>query len=246
LSELLFEPTRPALPVLGRSALFPVRRIFCIGRNYAAHAREMGKDPQRDPPFFFMKPATALVPVTDERASIPYPAATTDFQHEIELVAAIGTRAACVDPIAALRHVFGYAVGLDMTRRDLQLSARTAGRPWESGKSFAYSAPTGPIRQTPAGELPQRAAIWLTVNDETRQRADIAEMIWTVAECISQLSWLDALEPGDLLFTGTPAGVGAVVPGDRLRGGVTGIGEIALRIALPEVHAQRPRADRNE
>lgn len=245
MSELLFELPTPALPVLGRSVLFPVRRIFCIGRNYAAHAREMGKDPQRDPPFFFMKPATALLPVTDERASIPYPAGTADFQHEIELVAAIGSHAACVEPEEALRCVFGYAVGLDMTRRDLQLSARQAGRPWESGKSFAHSAPTSPIRPAPGGEHPERAAIWLTVNDETRQRADIADMIWTVAECISQLSWLDALEPGDLLFTGTPAGVGAVVPGDRLRGGVTGIAEIALRIALPEVNAQRLGTARN-
>jgi fumarylpyruvate hydrolase len=231
MSELLFDLPLPALPVLGRTALFPIRRIFCIGRNYAAHAREMGKDPQREPPFFFMKPATALVAVTDDSVSIPYPAGTTDFQHEIELVAAIGTRAAGVEPEEALQHVFGYAVGIDMTRRDLQLAARQAGRPWESGKSFACSAPTGPIRQTRTDEHPQRGDIWLSVNGQMRQRADIVEMIWTVAESISQLSRLDPLEPGDLLFTGTPAGVGPLAPGDRVQGGVAGIGEIGLRIA---------------
>lgn len=246
MSELLFDLPTPALPVLGRTALFPVRRIFCIGRNYAAHAREMGKDPQCDPPFFFMKPATALVPVTDDRVSIPYPPGTTDFQHEIELVAAIGTRAACIEPDRALQHVFGYAVGIDMTRRDLQLAARQAGRPWESGKSFAHSAPTGSLLQVRAGEHPERAEIWLSVNGQMRQRADIAEMIWTIAECVSQLSYLDALEPGDLLFTGTPAGVGALAPGDRVQGGVAGVGEIALRIAGPEAYAQRPGASRNE
>lgn len=237
MSDLLFQLRHPALPVLGHTALFPVGRIFCIGRNYAAHAREMGKDPQRDPPFFFMKPATALVAVTDDRSSIPYPSGTTDFQHEIELVAVIGTRAVSIEPEEALRHVFGYAVGLDMTRRDLQLTARQQGRPWEAGKSFAYSAPTGPIRETRSAH-PTRGNIWCSVNGHMRQQADIGEMIWSVAECISHLSSLDALEPGDLVFTGTPAGVGAVVPGDRLQGGVTGIGEIALQIAIPETTAR--------
>lgn len=228
-------PPTPALPIAGTSDTFTVRRIYCVGRNYAAHAREMGKDPEREPPFFFMKPATALVAVARDKVSIAYPPQTNDFHHEIELVAAIGSRAANVAPGDALSHVVGYAVGLDMTRRDLQLAARDAGRPWEFGKSFARSAPTGPLRLVRDVGHPRAGAIWLTVNEQTRQRADIAELIWSVAESISYLSAFDALEPGDLLFTGTPAGVGPVVPGDVLHGGVEGIGAIRLWIG-PQEH----------
>jgi fumarylpyruvate hydrolase len=219
----------PTLPIAG-GGFFPVRRIYCVGRNYAAHAREMGKDPTREAPFFFMKPATALVALTQDGLRIPYPPQTKDFHHEIELVAAIGSRVENVSVDQALSHVSGYAIGLDMTRRDLQLAARDAGRPWEFGKSFAYSAPTGPLRRVGEVGHPVKGAIWLKVNGQIRQRADLSELIWSVAECISYLSSFDPLEPGDLLFTGTPAGVGAVVPGDTLHGGVEGIGEIKVQI----------------
>lgn len=232
-STLALNMPTPALPVMGAQGPFSVRRIYCVGRNYAAHAREMGKDPDRELPFFFMKPATALVPVSHGEATIPYPPHTKDFQHEIELVVAIGSRVANVSPGDALRHVFGYAIGLDMTRRDLQLAARDAGRPWEFGKSFAHSAPVGPLhRADETGHL-RSGAIRLAVNDQTRQRADISDLIWSVAECISYLSQFDPLEPGDLLFTGTPAGVGPVVPGDLLHGVVDGLGEIRVRIGPP-------------
>jgi fumarylpyruvate hydrolase len=225
----------PTLPIAGRLGTFPVGRIYCVGRNYAAHAREMGKDPEREPPFFFMKPATALVAVRDAVVDIPYPPQTNNFHHEVELVVAIGLRAADVATDEALRHVFGYAVGLDMTRRDLQLAARDAGRPWEFGKSFARSAPAGPLHRALDIGHPHSGAIWLKVNGEARQRADISELIWSVAECISYLSRFDPLEPGDLLFTGTPAGVGAVVPGDVLHAGVDGVGEMRIRIDAPEL-----------
>lgn len=227
---LAFELPAPTLSVAGERTAFPVRRIYCVGRNYAAHAREMGKDPKRELPFFFMKPATALVPLMGRGVTIPYPSRTQSFQHEIELVAAIGTRAADVSASDALGHVFGYAVGLDMTRRDLQLAARDAGRPWELGKSFAHSAPIGVIRRVRDVGHPASGGIWLSVNGEERQRGDLSELIWSVAECISCLSAFDALEPGDLLFTGTPAGVGAVLPGDVLHGGVEGLGEITVQV----------------
>lgn len=240
-TALPIELPKPALPIAGGLGVFPVGRIYCVGRNYAAHAREMGKDPEREPPFFFMKPATALVAVPEGGVSIAYPPRTTSFHHEVELVVAIGRRAADVAAGDALRHVFGYAVGLDMTRRDLQLAARDAGRPWEFGKSFAQSAPTGPLyRALDVGHL-AAGAIWLEVNGEMRQRADIAELIWSVAECVSYLSAHDALEPGDLLFTGTPAGVGPVVPGDVLHAGVERAGEIQLRISAPALRAEASR-----
>jgi fumarylpyruvate hydrolase len=188
----------------------------------------MGRDPDREKPFFFMKPATALVPVGDQEVTIPYPPKTRDFQHEIELVVAIGSRAENVTPEDAVSRIFGSAIGLDMTRRDLQLAARDAGRPWEFGKSFAHSAPTGAVQRIPP-EL-RSGGIWLNVNGQTRQRADLSELIWSVSECISYLSAFDALESGDLLFTGTPAGVGPVVPGDVLNGGVDGLGTISVRI----------------
>jgi fumarylpyruvate hydrolase len=224
------QPAIVPLPVAGTDKVFPVRRVFCVGRNYAAHAREMGKDPDREPPFFFMKPATSVVAVNGSEVAIPYPSQTKNYQHEIELVAAIGSRAENVSVEQALRHVCAYAVGLDMTRRDLQFAARDAGRPWEMGKAFAHSAPTGPLHDARTLGHPNTGAITLSVNDQVKQRADLSELIWSVAECISHLSALDALEPGDLLFTGTPAGVGAVVPGDRLHGSIEGIGELRVRI----------------
>jgi fumarylpyruvate hydrolase len=223
-------PAIVTLPVVGTDSVFPVRRVYCVGRNYAAHAREMGKDPTREAPFFFMKPATSVVAVNGVEVTIPYPSQTQNYQHEIELVAAIGSRAENVSVDQALRHVCAYAVGLDMTRRDLQFAARDAGRPWEMGKSFAHSAPTGPLYDARKLGHPSSGAITLAVNDHVKQRANLSELIWSVAECISQLSALDALEPGDLLFTGTPAGVGAVAPGDRLHGSIDGIGDIRIRI----------------
>jgi fumarylpyruvate hydrolase len=224
------QPAIVTLPVVGTSSVFPVRRVYCVGRNYAAHAREMGKDPTREPPFFFMKPATSVVAVNGEEVTIPYPSQTKNYQHEIELVVAIGSRAENVSIEQAPRHVCAYAVGLDMTRRDLQFAARDAGRPWEMGKAFAHSAPTGPLHDARKLGHPSSGAITLAVNEQVKQRADLSELIWSVAECISHLSALDALEAGDLLFTGTPAGVGAVVPGDRLHGSIDGLGDIRIQI----------------
>lgn len=224
-------PPTTTVPVAGSPERFPVRRVYCVGRNYAAHAREMGFDPERDPPFFFAKPADAIVPVAaGTTADIPYPVATANYHHEIELVAALGRGGNNIDAAAAADHVWGYAVGLDMTRRDLQLALRDKGRPWELGKAFDASAPIGPI--VPAARVPDigRAAIWLRVNGEERQRSTIAHLIWTVAETIAHLSRYFALAPGDLIFTGTPEGVGQVVPGDRLVGGIDGLGELAVRI----------------
>ena len=228
----VFPPPDPiALPVAGAAQRFPVRRVYCVGRNYAAHAREMGFDPERDPPFFFAKPADAVVPVVaGVTADIPYPPATQDYQHEIELVAAIGRGGADIDAAQAAAHVWGYAVGLDMTRRDLQLALRDKGRPWELGKSFDASAPVGPI--TPAAGVPGigQAAIWLKVNGAERQRSTVGHLIWNVAETIACLSKYFRLEPGDLIFTGTPEGVGRVARGDLLRGGIDGLDEISVRI----------------
>lgn len=222
-------PPQYTLAVAGRSERFPVNRIFCVGRNYAAHAREMGKDPEREPPFFFMKPAAAVVPV-DGEVTIPYPPKTANFHHEIELVVAIGKGGADIPVERALEHVYGYAVGLDMTRRDLQLAARDMGRPWEFGKSFAGSAPIGPLRAAQDVAPPFDAEILLTINDTPRQRSSIRELIWSVPECIAELSQYDALQPGDLIMTGTPEGVGAVARGDVLRGTIRGLGEIVVRI----------------
>lgn len=220
-------PPVTTLPVAGSSERFPVARIFCVGRNYAEHAREMGHDPNREPPFFFMKPATAIV--TDGR-DFPYPPATKDVHHEIELVVAIGQGGANIPEAQALAHVWGYAVGLDMTRRDLQSEAKKMGRPWDTGKAFDASAPCSAV--VPAAKIghPARGAIVLKVNGEVRQRGDLAELIWKVPEMIAYLSTLFTLLPGDLIFTGTPAGVGPVRRGDALEGSVEGVGSIALRV----------------
>jgi fumarylpyruvate hydrolase len=223
-------PAVHTLTVAGRDERFPVNRIFCVGRNYAAHAREMGKDPDRDPPFYFMKPAQATVDAA-QAVTIPYPPKTTSFHHEIELVVAIGRSGTDIETTNALDHVYGYAVGLDMTRRDLQLEAREKGRPWEFGKSFATSAPIGAIHRAQDIGHPRDAAITLTVNGEPRQSSDIAKLIWSVSECIAVLSQYETLEPGDLIMTGTPEGVNSVVRGDVLHGAIDGLGEITGTVA---------------
>ena len=223
-------PAQQSLTIADRSERFPVNRIFCVGRNYAAHAREMGKDPDREPPFFFMKPAQAAVDAANG-ATIPYPPKTKNFHHEIELVVAIGRGGSNITAERALDHVYGYGIGLDMTRRDLQFEARDKGRPWEFGKSFAQSAPIGAIHRASHIGHPTAAAITLTVNGQPRQSSDLGKLIWSVAECIAQLSQYETLEPGDLIMTGTPEGVNAVLPGDVMIGAVDGLGAIEVRVA---------------
>ena len=220
----------PAVAVAGTTRHFPVRRIYCVGRNYAEHAREMGADPAREPPVFFMKPADALLP---SGCDVPYPPRTADLHHEIELVVALAAGGRDVAVADALRLVFGYAVGNDLTRRDLQAAAKKAGGPWDVAKGFDGAAPVSPIR--PAGEIGHVASgrIWLEVNGVLRQQADIADMIWSVAEVIAELSSLWTLAAGDLVFTGTPAGVGPLLPGDRVRGGVDGVGVLEHGVAAP-------------
>lgn len=225
----LVAPPLHTLTIAGSDERFPVNRVFCVGRNYAAHAREMGKDPDREPPFFFMKPSAAVVDAASP-TSVPYPPKTQNYHHEIELVVAIGRGGSNIPVGQALEHVYGYAVGLDMTRRDLQLEARDKGRPWEFGKSFALSAPIGPLhRAQDVGHL-ATAAITLTVNDQPRQSSDIAKLIWSVSECVAYLSEYEALAPGDIIMTGTPEGVNAVVAGDVMRGEVKGLGPIEVRV----------------
>jgi fumarylpyruvate hydrolase len=224
-------PPVVTLPIAGRGERFPVNRVFCVGRNYAAHAREMGKDPEREAPFFFMKPACAVVQAGADEVTIPYPPMTSSFHHEIELVVAIETGGADIPVDRALEHVYGYSVGIDMTRRDLQLEARDKGRPWEFGKSFSQSAPIGPIHRARNIGHPAKGSITLTVNGATKQSSDIAKLIWSVPECIAYLSRYERLEPGDLIMTGTPEGVNAVARGDLMRGAVAGLGEIAVRVA---------------
>jgi fumarylpyruvate hydrolase len=213
-----------AVAIVGRSERFPVHRIYCVGRNYAAHAREMGKDPEREPPFFFAKPADAIVA---NGTRLPYPARTSDLHHEIELVVAIGTGGSNIKTAQALQHVFGYAVGLDLTRRDLQAEAKDKGRPWDTGKGFDRSAPISAI--TPGNEL-GNGKIWLQINGTLRQQGMLADMIWSVPEIIAELSTLFELAPGDLIFSGTPAGVAALQPGDRLEGGVDGLETLTISI----------------
>jgi fumarylpyruvate hydrolase len=227
----LFPPEpQVAVPVVGTDAVFPVRRIYCVGRNYAAHAREMGAD-ERDPPFFFCKPDNAIVVCPPGRAvDVAYPGLTNDYQHEIELVAAIGKAGQNIAAAHAQEHVFGYAVGLDMTRRDLQGQMKKQGRPWEIGKAFDRSAPIGPIHPAAASGHPKRGALWLQVDGQDRQRSDIGLLIWSVPETIAQLSTLFELQPGDLIYTGTPEGVGAVVRGQTLRGGIDRLGEIIVKV----------------
>ena len=213
------------LPIDGSDAVFPVLRVFCVGRNYAEHAVEMGHDPDREPPFFFMKPATAVVA---NGGRLPFPVATDDLHHEIELVVALGSGGADLALDSALEHVFGYAVGLDMTRRDLQSRAKEMGRPWDMGKGFDRSAPMSALRPADAIGHPSSGAISLSVNGELRQEGDLAQQIWKVPETIAYLSTLVELRPGDLIMTGTPSGVGRVVPGDRLEGHVDGVGDLRI------------------
>jgi fumarylpyruvate hydrolase len=220
-------PPVPSLPVEGSDDRFPVRRIWCVGRNYADHAREMGSDPDKEPPFFFAKPADAIV---EDGATIPYPPKTANLHHEIELVAAIGRGGRDIAAAAALEHVFGYGVGVDLTRRDLQNDAKKIGRPWEMGKAFDRSAPCSALR--PAAEVtPDHGAISIRVNGEVRQSSDISRMTWSVAEVIATLSSFVELAPGDLIFTGTPEGVGPLKPGDVVDGEVEGVGALRFSIA---------------
>jgi fumarylpyruvate hydrolase len=230
--NFVFEPpARVTVPVAGSDAVFPVRRIYCVGRNYAAHAREMGGDPDRDPPFFFCKPDNSLVVVPPgQTVDVPYPPQTSDFHHEIELVVAIGKAGHDIPVERAMEHVWGYAVGLDMTRRDLQGRLRDKGRPWELGKAFDHSAPIGPLVPAQAAGAVENATVWLQVDGKDRQRSGITHLIWSVPEVIAHLSLYFTLEPGDLIYTGTPEGVAAVTRGQVLHGGVDGLGEIRVRI----------------
>lgn len=220
-------PATPAVPIKGRAEQFPVHRIYCVGRNYAAHAREMGNNPDREPPFFFTKPADAIV---QNHAHIPYPSRTTNFHHEIELVVAIGKGGRDIAIAQALDHVYGYAVGNDFTRRDLQSDAKDHGRPWDISKGFDRSAAISTI--TPAaqsGHL-RSGKIWLKVNGQMRQQGDLSDLIWSVPEVIAELSTLFELQPGDLIYTGTPAGVAALKKGDRIEGGIDGLDELITTI----------------
>ena len=220
-------PVIPSLPVVGDSKRFPVNRIYCVGRNYADHAREMGHDPDREPPFFFMKPATAIV--TDGQ-TMAYPALSNDVHHELEMVVALGKGGANISVDQALDHVWGYGLGLDMTRRDLQAEAKKMGRPWDTGKAFDQSAPCSalvPVSQ--CGHL-SKGRIYLTVNGQVKQDGDLAMMIWNVPETIAYLSTLFTLMPGDLIFSGTPAGVAAVKRGDVLEGHVDGLPVLHTKI----------------
>jgi fumarylpyruvate hydrolase len=228
----VIEPAPAAsIPVVGRAERFPVRRVYCVGRNYVEHAKEMGFT-GREPPFFFFKPADAVVAVAQgETGSIEYPTLTKDLHHEIELVACIGTGGRHIKAADARKHIWGYAVGLDMTRRDLQGEMKKQGRPWEIGKSFEQSAPVGPV--TPAAQAGdiENAQIWLKVNGQERQKSSVAKLIWNLGEIIEHISNAWELAPGDLIFTGTPEGVAAVVAGDTLEGGVTGLVPLSVRIA---------------
>lgn len=223
----LAPPPQAFLPIRGSGQVFPVRRIYCVGRNYAEHAIEMGSDPTREPPFYFAKPADAVV---IDGADMPYPPVTKSLHHEMELVVAIGTGGADIAVADALVHVWGYCAGLDMTRRDIQNEAKKTGRPWDMGKGFDHSAPMGALVPA-AGIDVSKGLIALKVNGQVRQTSDLSKLIWSVPEVIANLSQLVRLEPGDLIMTGTPEGVAAVVKGDLLEGVVEGVGEVRCRIA---------------
>jgi fumarylpyruvate hydrolase len=233
MSFVVSPPAVVGLPIAGSTDLFPVRRVYCVGRNYAAHAREMGFDPDREPPFFFCKPNddASIVPVAaGKTASIPYPAQTANYHYEAELVVLIGKGGRNIAIEDAAKHIYGYAVGLDMTRRDLQMKMREQGRPWEIGKAFDFSAPVGVVRPlADAGEITS-GAITLEVDGEIRQKSDLRNLIWSVNEVIANLSTLFVLQPGDLIFTGTPEGVGAVKPGQTMKVRIDGLESIAVHI----------------
>ncbi|MBF0277269.1 MAG: fumarylacetoacetate hydrolase family protein [SAR324 cluster bacterium] len=226
MSYVIATEERPALPVRGSNDLFPVRRVYCVGRNYAAHVLEMGHD-LKEPPFFFQKNPDSLLASGGE---FPYPSKTNNVHFEMELVVALGKGGKDIDQKNALEHIYGYAVGLDMTRRDLQGEMKKLGRPWEIGKSFDHAAPCSEIVSASECGHPNKGRIWLTVNGETRQDSDLDKMIWNIPETIEYLSGLFTLAPGDLIFTGTPEGVGPVVAGDQMHGGVDGVGEIKISV----------------
>ena len=223
-------PAQAVVPVACSSDLYPVHRIYCVGRNYEEHAKEMGFS-GREPPFFFAKPADAVLCVSEgATGEMPYPGATSNLHHEMEFVVAIGKRGRDVAATAASTFIWGYAAGLDMTRRDLQGEAKKLGRPWETGKGFDFSAPIAPIKPVAkTGEI-KSGRIWLNVNGEKRQESDIAKLIWNVNETIEHLSRYFELQPGDLIFTGTPEGVAAVRPGDLMEGGIDGVGALKVRV----------------
>ncbi len=224
-------PPIPSVQIAGTRQCFPVHRIYCVGRNYADHVREMGADPKLEKPIFFTKPADAIVP---NGTAVPYPARTEDFQHEVELVIAIGRPGQNIGLSQALSHVYGYAVGIDLTRRDLQGAAKKKGHPWDTSKAFDASAPIGTIRPASLGHV-DRGRIWLSVNGTVRQQSDVSEMIWSVPEIIAELSTLFELRAGDLIFTGTPAGVAPLKPGDRIECGVEGLDVLRTPVAPARV-----------
>jgi len=226
MTQFAIQPSEPTtLAIAGTASVFPVGRVFCIGRNYAWSA---GEPKPAEMPAWFMKPANAVVPA---QGTLPYPPQTQDFCHEIELVVAIGQGGRDIDPaLVEAQHIWGYAAGLDLTRRDLQQQAKRVGGPWEPAKAFDHSAPCTPLVPATSIGHPHRGAIWLAVNDAQRQRADLADLLWPVPELVAMLSRSVALLPGDLIFTGTPAGVGPLRPGDRITGGITGIGDFSMTV----------------
>ncbi len=220
-------PAIPSIAVAGSEERFPVRRVFCVGRNYADHAREMGANPDREPPFFFSKPADAVVPAC---GTVPYPSLTRELHHEVELVVAIGRGGRNIAAACALDHIWGYGVGVDLTRRDLQSIAKKMSRPWDWAKGFDASAPVTAITPVLKSGHPSIGRIWLAVNGEMRQTGDLADMIWPVVDVISYVSQAVALAPGDIIFSGTPSGVGAIAPGDHVTGGVDGLIEFNFEL----------------
>ncbi|HEY5817408.1 MAG TPA: fumarylacetoacetate hydrolase family protein [Mesorhizobium sp.] len=226
--DFCFAPQpQPSIGIAGSTERYPVRRIFCVGRNYAAHAREMGKDPEREPPFFFMKPADAVI---DDCGPVPYPPLTSNLHHEIELVVAIAEGGSNIAAENALAHVWGYGVGVDLTRRDLQDEAKKLSRPWDWSKGFDNSAVCAALHPAESAGQLKAGRIWLSVNGDIRQDGDLADLIWPVADTIAFASQSMALQSGDLIFTGTPAGVSAINPGDRVKGGIDGLGEIDFSV----------------
>jgi fumarylpyruvate hydrolase len=230
-------PAAPALAVADSDQRFPLRRVFCVGRNYAAHAREMGADPDREPPFFFTKPADAVVPAS---GTVAYPSSTQDLHHEVELVVALKGGGANIAPEQALDLVWGYGVGVDLTRRDLQEVAKKTGRPWDMSKGFDASGPCSPLLPAAATGHPQEGRVWLEVNGQVKQEGNLNEMIWPVPDTIAYLSRFVTLQPGDVIFTGTPSGVGKLNPGDKVRGGVDGV--TSFEFTMGEAPASAPVA----
>lgn len=225
MSYVIPAPEQPCLPVTASDQMFPVHRIYCVGRNYADHAREMGHNPDQEAPFFFLKPADVLVGPNED---FPYPGLSKDVHHEVELVVALATGGSDIPEASALEHIYGYAVGIDMTRRDLQNEAKKLGRPWDSGKAFDFSAPCSAIKPVSLTGHPDSGRIQLKIDTEIRQESDLDHMIWKVPQIIARLSALFMLQPGDLIFTGTPAGVGPVNPGEHIQAEIAGVSELAL------------------